>query len=103
MGRKTLGIRQRLSVRSKPGEGGGVALDDRGALDEVEQGKARLEPRRPAGGQNMVRTGDIVAQRLWSISAQENRAGVPDAVGERFRDLDGELDVFRGDLVDKGR
>src|SRR3546814_1199437 len=52
------------------------------------------------GRQHVVRAGDIVADRLRRMPAEEDRAGMADAAGERPRLLDGQLQMLRGDAVD---
>ena len=85
------------------GEGGGVAADDRGALDEVVDRQARREPRGAAGGQDVVRAGHIVADRLWRVAAEEDRPGVAHPVSEDLRIIHGEFNVLGRDAVHQGR
>ena len=51
----------------------------------------------------MVGTGHIVADGFRRITTEENRPGVPDAIGQPFGVVNGELDVLRSDAVDDGQ
>ena len=46
------------------------AVEDRGALHEVEHAEARREPRRARGRQHVVGAGDIVADRLGRVGGR---------------------------------
>jgi hypothetical protein len=50
------------------------AFEDRGALHEIEHAEAGGEPRRPRRRQDVVRAGDIIADRLRRVRADEDRA-----------------------------
>ena len=73
-------------ARSPPGRArascSGAAFEDRGALHEVEHAEARREARRARGRQHVVGAGDIVADRLRRVRAEEDRAGIADFAGE---------------------
>ena len=48
-------------------------LDHAGALDEVVDAERRREARRAAGRQHVVRSGQVVAERLGRVGADEDR------------------------------
>ena len=59
----------------------------------------RLEASRAAGGQHVVRAGDVVAERGGRPRADEQAAGVPHPVRERLGLLADQLEVLRRDLL----
>ncbi len=56
------------------------AFQHRGALHEVEHAEAGRKPRRARRRQHMVGAADVIADRLRRMGAEENRAGIADAV-----------------------
>src|SRR5690606_16427648 len=57
------------------------------------------EPRGAGGGQHVVRTGTVVAQRLRGVAAHEDGAGVTDLRQHGVRVGYGQLQVLRCDAV----
>ena len=76
----------------------GVA-DDAGPLDEVVDAEGRGIPRRAAGGKDMARARDVVADRLGRVVAQEDGAGVPHRSGDSLRALGDDLEMLRRPAV----
>ena len=77
----------------------GVQDDERGALEEIGDAEPAREARRARGRQHVVGAGDIVADRLGRMAAEEDRAGMTDLLRQRLgrRHLHGELDMLGGD------
>src|SRR5262245_23530481 len=84
-----LGLRQPRQVRPGGLESRWRVVDQARALDEVLHREPGGEPRRGAGGQDVVRPRQVVADDLGGVRAQEDRAGVadgrepPERVGDR--------------------
>ena len=79
----------------------GLAAYERAALEEVENAEAGCETRAARRRQYMVGPGDIIANGLWGMAAEEDRAGVVDPLGQRIGLLERELEVLRSDPVDQ--
>src|SRR5690606_13836415 len=58
----------------------GRAVNDRRTFLEVVHPERRGEARSAGGRQHMVRPGAVVAQRLGSVAAHENRTGMADLI-----------------------
>ena len=80
-----------------------VELEDRGALHEVEHAEARGEAGAARGRQHVVGARHVVADHLGRVGAEEDRAGVADAGGQRFGIAGGDLEVLGGDAVGQRR
>ena len=59
--------------------------------------------RAAAGGQHVVRPGDIIADRFGRMAAEEHAARMADLGEQRFGIVDRELDMFGGKAVGQGR
>ena len=57
--------------------------EQRGPLQEVVDGQAGREAGAAVGRQHVVRPADVVADHLGRMGAEEDRAGVADALGQR--------------------
>src|SRR6516164_6053476 len=79
----------------------GLAAYERAALEEVENAEAGCETRAARRRQYMVGPGDIIANGLWGMAAEEDRAGVVNTLGQRIGLLERELEVLRSDPVDQ--
>src|SRR5208282_1124801 len=62
-----LGLAERHRRGTQNPERLGVALEQRGALHEVEDAQARGETRRSRGRQDVVRAADVIADRLGRL------------------------------------
>src|SRR5579885_3852361 len=68
---ETLHPRQLRHHRAKIGERGGRSLNYTGSLDAIVRPQRRGKAGGAAGGQNMIGTREIIAQRSGAQSAQE--------------------------------
>ena len=103
MGRQTFGFCQRHGGPGQLGEGIGVALDQRGALEEIIDRQARTEPSRAAGRQDVIGARHIVADSFGRMASQKDRPGMADPVRQALWLLNRELDMFRRDQIDQRR
>src|SRR3546814_2249834 len=78
MGGKPLGSRERHRGGSDRGEARFVEREEAGALHEVGDRQAARKARAASGGEDMVGTGDIIADRLGGLAAEEDRTRVAD-------------------------
>ena len=81
---EALGLGQRQRRRAERGQRLRRAGHDRGALQEVGDAEAAREARRARGRQHVVGAGDIVADRLGRVAADEDRAGMRDLLAQRL-------------------
>ena len=77
----------------------GAVVEEAAALDEVVHPQRAGEPGGAAGGQGVVRPGEIVPQRLRHMPAEEDAAGIPDAGQQREGIRDRELQMLGRDEV----
>ena len=96
---ETLGARERGGDGAEEARAFARDADHARALLEVVDTQGRREARRARGGQHMVGTGAVIAQRLGGVVAEEDRAGVADAAEERLRIGDRQLEVLGRDAV----
>ena len=75
------------------------AFQDRGPLHEIEHAEARREPRRARRRQHVVGAADIVADRLRRVGPEEDRAGIADLRGKRFRIRGHDFQMLGGDRI----
>src|SRR5258707_1248091 len=75
---ETFGASQSHNCRRKTAESRLVKMLDRDDLDVVGHRETAAYSRRAAGGQDMIRTGGVVAGCLRAIGAYENAASVSD-------------------------
>ncbi len=78
-----------------------AAFEDRGALHEVEHAEPGRETRRTRRRQHVVGAGDIIADRLRRVGADEDRAGIADARGEALGIGGGDFQMLGRDRVDQ--
>ena len=88
------GMGERRGCGADGGQRFGAEFDEAGTLHEVEDRESAGKPRAASGGEHVIGTGYIVPNRFGRHPAHEYAAGVPDAVEERGRVVDGQLDVF---------
>ena len=91
---KAFGVGERRRRRPEFRQRVGRAAQDRGALHEIQNAKARREARGTFGRQHMVGAADIVADGLRRIGAEEDCAGVLDAAGQGLRIARCDLNMF---------
>ena len=99
----------RPSARASAAAGGpsaarlcGRAGEQRGPLQEVVDGQARGEAGAAVGRQHVVRAADVVADHLGRMGAEEDRAGMADALGQRAAaSRDQQLDVLGRQAIDQ--
>ena len=103
MGGQTLGLGQRNGRARQLFKGASVTADQGGPLQEIIDGQARAKARGPAGGQDMVGPGHIIANRFRRMAAKEYGPGMAHAVGQGLRLLNRKLDVFGRDSIDQTR
>src|SRR5690606_29267126 len=60
--------------RPDAGEAGGIAGDDRAALQEIEHAEAGGEARAACRRQDVVGSGHVIAERLRRVAPEEDRA-----------------------------
>ena len=78
MGAEAFGVGEGSGVGAEGGEaGGGVALDG-DDLEEVEDGETAANAAVASGWEDVVGAGDVVAERLRGVRADEDRAGIFD-------------------------
>ena len=99
VGGEALGIGEGHRGGADIGERGTVERDPGGALEEIIYRQARGEAGGAGGGQDMVGAGDVVANGLRAVGAQENGAGMADIGEDSFRILQHELQMFGCDAV----
>src|SRR5882762_7137239 len=87
--------------RGERGEARSIAADDRAALHEIEDAEAGGETRAARRRQYVVRPGDVIADRLGGVAAEENRAGVVHPGGESVGLLDRQFEMLGSDPVDQ--
>ena len=75
------------------------AFEYRSPLHEVEHREAAREPRRARRRQDVIRTADIVADRLRCVGAEKDSAGIADFCRERLRIPRHDFQMFRGERV----
>ena len=80
-----------------------AAADEGGPLEEVEHAEPRGKPGAAPGGEDVVGSGDIVAQSLGDVPAEEDRAGVPHPAGQSVRLGNGQLQMLGRDAIDERR
>src|SRR6516164_1608974 len=80
-----------------------IAADERAALEKIEDTQSGCVPRAPSRRQDMVGSGDVVANRFRRMAAEKDRSGMADPLGHRVRLVDRELQVFGGNPVDQRR
>ena len=78
-----------------------IAADERAALEEVENAEARGEARAARRRQYMVGTGDIVADRLGRMAAEEDRTRVANPLGQRIGVIERQFEMLGRDPVDQ--
>jgi len=89
--------------RGECGKARSIAPDDRAALKEIENSEARGKSRAAGSWQDVVGPGDVVADRLGSVAAEEHCSGVVHPVGEYIGIIERKLEVLGGDPVDQRR
>ena len=99
MRRQALCLCKAQGSRGQRGEAFGARALHAHAFQEVIKAKAGGEPRRPAGWQNVVRAGDIVAKRFRRVVPQEHCAGMADLRQHGIGIGDSELDVLGRNAV----
>src|SRR5215470_3771225 len=80
-----------------------IAADERAALEKIENAKPGGIPRAPSRRQDMVGSGDVIADRFGRMAAEEDRSGMADPLGDRVGLVDREFEVFGGNPVDQRR
>ncbi len=78
VGRQVLGTAERVDVRGGRGERGRRALHDVDAAQEGQHRQPAGVPGGAAGGQHVIRPGEVVAERHGGVRAHEDGAGVAD-------------------------
>ena len=102
MGAQAFDLGQAHDVCGFSPEGLGGIVEHAGALEKVVDGESRGEARRAGRRQHMVGTGDIIADGLGGVLADENRAGVPDLGQARKGVAEVKLEVFGRHAVGAG-
>ena len=103
MGVQTLHLRKALGSGSDPGKRGRVAFNETGALQEIEHPQARRVARRSRRRQDVIGSGDIIANRFRSPSPEKDRAGMADSPRQPFRLGHGDFKMLRRQAVDQRR
>ena len=98
-----LGAGQRHGGGRQRGERLGVELQERRALHEVEHAEAGGEAGAARRRQHVVGAGDVVADHLGRVRAEEDGAGIADALAQGFGIGGGDLEVLGGDAVGERR
>src|SRR5439155_14028164 len=70
-----------------------------GTLLEIVYAERRREARAPRGGQHMVGSRAVIADRLGAIVAEKNGAGIADLREQGLRVSDGKLKVLRRNAI----
>src|SRR5215469_3294178 len=85
------------------GKARGIAADERGALEEVENPEARGEPCAARSRQYVVGPGNVIANCLRRVPAEKDRTGMTDPLGQRLGIVQCELEMLGSDPVDQQR
>src|SRR5262249_53050913 len=80
-----------------------VAAHKRAALEEVQNPETGGETRAARRRQDMVGTGDIVADRLGGMPAEEDRTGMMNPLGQLISLVDRQFEMLRCDPVGQRR
>src|SRR5436190_24051756 len=100
MGVQSLRLREPDRRGGERREACSVATDERTALQEIENAETRGKPRAPGRRQDMVGTSDIVADRLGCVTAEKDRPGMIDPLGQRVGLIEREFEMLGRDPVD---
>ena len=95
MGGQPFGIGKGNSGGADSSQGGFVKLQEAGPLHKVQHGKPAGKARAAPGGQNVIGSGDIIANRFRRMAAKEGAACVADVGEHGVGIVDGDFDVFR--------
>ena len=99
---KPFRLGERQSGRTEPGERIGCASHQGGALQKIGDAQPPREARRTRGRQDMIGSGDVVADCFGRMATKEDRAGVGNPPAERLGRLrlHRQLDMFGGNAID---
>src|SRR6185369_16085128 len=87
--------RRRAQVRERLGIAGKYAR----ALEKVQHRQSGRKPRRTRGRQNVVGSGDVVADRFGRVSPKKRGTGMMDPREKGFRIGGGNLEMFGRDSI----
>ena len=98
-----LRLGERHGGRADGGQAFAVTLDERAALEEIEDAEAGGEPCAAPRRQHVIGAGDIIADRFRGEPSEENGSGVADPPGEPVGIVEGQFQMLGGEPVDQRR